>query len=518
MAALSQAQGYLVMIVFAVFMIAVTLISSRKSVWTSTQEGFLYAGRSVGTVMAAFSIAASWIWAPALFVSVQKAYELGLPGIFWFTAPNVLAVVIFAFIGPAIRSRVPGGFSVPDWIRYRFSDEGEAYASLAHKLYLIPYIWYQVMAVTVQIFVGGMILNFFTAIPLVAGMVFVLAIVLSYSLIAGLRASIVTDFVHLIFILGIIGIVVPWAWFAAGPDSVMRGLGGIAGNVNIFDPKIAFSFGIVTSIGLIAGSIADQQFWQRVFAIKRENLVPSFVLGGLLFGIVPIVVSVLGFIAADPQQGISMPAGTGLPMIGVATVLKLLPLWVCTLFVFMLLCGLSSALDSGFAAIASLYAVDLRTRSSDETIVLNKTRLGEALSEREKAIAAQQDPTVVRAARFSMVVLAFAGLMVAFFVRDVFPLDRLWWIFNGIASIFVVPTVLSIYWDRLSAKGVIIGIIASLIAMIAFIYGNYVQDDVIVVFGALAIVGVNLLSCFIFSRKVPWTHPKLNATKDYNTV
>ena len=35
------------------------------------------------------SIAASWIWAPALFVSVQLAYEKGIAGIFWFTIPNV---------------------------------------------------------------------------------------------------------------------------------------------------------------------------------------------------------------------------------------------------------------------------------------------------------------------------------------------------------------------------------------------------------------------------------------------
>jgi Na+/proline symporter len=65
---------------------------------------------------------------------------------------------------------------------------------------------------------------------------------------------------------------------------------------------------------------------------------------------------------------------------------------------------------------------------------------------------AQQDGATVGAARFSMLALAAAGLAVAFVVKEMFPLDRLWWIFNGVASLFVVPTIFSIYWKRLSAR------------------------------------------------------------------
>jgi Na+/proline symporter len=171
------------------------------------------------------------------------------------------------------------------------------------------------MAVTVQIFVGGMMLNFMTGIPLNMVMILMLIISLAYALISGLRASVVTDFIQMAFI--IIGglIILPWVVSSAGPGAINKGLGGLAGNVNILDPKVAFSFGIVTSIGLIAGAISDQQYWQRSFAIKRTHLVPSFVVGGILFGIVPIALSILGFIAANPEMGISLPEGTGLPIL-----------------------------------------------------------------------------------------------------------------------------------------------------------------------------------------------------------
>ena len=69
------------------------------------------------------SIAASWIWAPALFVSVQLAYQKGLPGIFWFTFPNIIALAIFAFLAPAIRKKMPEGYTLPQYIRYRLQSE-----------------------------------------------------------------------------------------------------------------------------------------------------------------------------------------------------------------------------------------------------------------------------------------------------------------------------------------------------------------------------------------------------------
>ncbi len=249
-----------------------------------------------------------------------------------------------------------------------------------HKVYLIPYIWYQVMAVCVQIFVGGLMLNYLTGIPLNLLMVLLLVICLIYSLISGLRASIVTDFVQMVFIIAGVLLIPTWVASKVGWDAVSKGLGGLAGNTNIFDPKVAFSFGIVTSIGLIAGSISDQQYWQRAFAIKPKDLIPSYVVAGALFGIVPILLSILGFVAANPAVGIGMPAGVGLPMIGIEVVVKILPLWAAVFFVIMLLSGLMSTLDSGMCAASSLYAIDLARLSSEQRAVLAKERSGLPLS------------------------------------------------------------------------------------------------------------------------------------------
>jgi len=498
MHALSAAAGYWMIGLFGVAMILLTYFASRGDRWTGSGTGFLVAWRDVPWWLAGPSIAASWIWAPALFVSVQKTYQLGLPGIFWFTVPNVAALVVFAFLGPRIRRLIPGGYTLPDWIRYRLGSDA------VHKVYMVPYLWYQVMAVCVQIFVGGMMLNYLTGIPINLLMVLMLAICLVYSVISGLRASIVTDFVQMVFI--VLGVLIVPALIVArvGFDAVAKGFGGLAGNTNVLDPKVAFSFGIVTSIGLIAGSISDQQYWQRVFAVKPKHLVPAYVFGGILFGIVPILLSVLGFAAANPALGINPPEGMALPMIGVEVVARLLGTGAVVFFVLMLLSGLLSTLDSGMCAASSLWAIDLARLSPAEREVLRKERVGLALDATGQRVKDRLDRDTIGRARTGMYLISAAGLLLAVVVQHLFSLDRLWWIFNGVASCFVVPTVLSLYYSRLSAKGVVYGICGAGIGMVVFVYGNWVQNDVITVVSALSILAISLACCLLIRRGTPW--------------
>ena len=270
MAFVTQLTGYSFLLIFGICMVLITYFFARWKRW-HTKEGFLVAGRKVGWFIGGSSIAASWIWAPALFVSVQIAYEKGLAGIFWFTLPNIVALAIFAFLAPKIREKLPEGYTLPQYIKHKLQSER------VHKIYLFPYFFYQLMAIVVQLFAGGSLVSLLTGIPLTTVMPILAAIALIYTLISGLEASIVTDFVQLamIFVIGII--ILPLTWSAAGGlSAISAGLGGIAGIGNIFDPGVAFSFGIVTSIGLIAGAISDQQYWQRSFAIKKNQLVKCY--------------------------------------------------------------------------------------------------------------------------------------------------------------------------------------------------------------------------------------------------
>ena len=72
-------RGIVVLIAYAALMLGVTAILTKRA---RSAENFHVADRNIGTVVAAMSIAATWIWAPALFTSAEKAYSNGIPGLF----------------------------------------------------------------------------------------------------------------------------------------------------------------------------------------------------------------------------------------------------------------------------------------------------------------------------------------------------------------------------------------------------------------------------------------------------
>jgi urea-proton symporter len=496
---LTQTQGYVFLILFGIVMFTITWLFARWKRY-KTKSGFLVAERKVNWLLGGSSIAASWIWAPALFVSVQMAFEKGLPGIFWFTLPNAIALALFAFLGPKIREKFSQGFTLPQWIKARLGSKR------VHKVYLVPYVFYQIMAITVQLFAGGSLVSLLTGISLLKIMPLLLIIALAYALVSGLEASIVTDLLQLatIFVGGLI--IIPWTVAKAGGMSmVAAGLGGVTGQfTNIFDPGIAFSFGIVTAIGLIAGAISDQQYWQRTFAIQKKSIRKSFLVGAALFAVVPIALSLLGFLGANSALGISLPAGVDASMIGVATVAQLLPAWATMLFVVVLLAGLSSTLDSGLVAFASLYATDMAKYKKDERNVLSKELRQEPLTEEENLLKKKIDIKVIRQARWAMVGVGIVGLIIALAVIYIpnFGLQHLWWVFNTIAACVLVPTILSLYWSKLTAKGVFWGILVSFIVGIPlFIYGNIVGSATLTVFATLFIIAVSAIFCYSFPRK-----------------
>ena len=502
---LSSVQGYALLIIYGLLMIAVTYFFARWKRYRSVQ-GFLVAERNVKWWLGATSIAASWIWAPALFVSVQESYQQGLAGIFWFTFPNIIALLIYMFLAPRIREKLPYGYTLPQWIKYRLQNEN------VHRIYLFPYFFYQLMAVTVQLFAGGSLVSLLTGIPLINAMIIMAVTVLIYAFISGLESSFVTDFIQfLLIVIGVV-VVVPWAIYAGGGFSaISAGLGGVSGNFrNIFDPGVAFSFGIVTAIGLISGAISDQQYWQRAFAIKKSNLIPSFIFGAVMFGIVPLALSSLGFLAANHSLEITLPAGVDVSMIGIAAVSKLLPTGAMALFVIMLLSALYSTLDSGVVATSSLYVTDVVRHSEKEKEILQKIDEGQTLTAEEEGLGKKFDNNGVKHSRVAMLAITILGLLVALAVTYIpgFGLKHLWWIFNTVAACVVVPTVLSLYWERLDAKGVFWGVlVAFVVGMPVFIYGNVINNPFWIVGGSLFIIFVSTVFCLVFTKKTSSLDP-----------
>ena len=62
---------WMVLLAYAVVMFGATVLMTKKE---DSVERFCVGGRNAGWAVSALSIAATWIWAPALFKSAESAY------------------------------------------------------------------------------------------------------------------------------------------------------------------------------------------------------------------------------------------------------------------------------------------------------------------------------------------------------------------------------------------------------------------------------------------------------------
>ena len=266
--------GIVILAVYAVLMIGVTLMFTRK---TTDAEGFHVADRRIGSAIAAMSIAATWIWAPSLFTSSEMAYTRGIPGMFWFTVPNVLCLILFIPFAKRIRAQYPEGITLTGYMAERYHS-GKVKGVYSFQLGALA-----VLSTAVQLLAGGKTLALITGLPFWSMTLALAAIAYSYSSFSGLKASIITDVVQLgIILMGGALLVVLSLRMTGGFDTVRAGLGAVSGEytslISSTGIEVLLGYGLPMAVGLISGPFGDQCFWQlkpndyNPNKVNRENL------------------------------------------------------------------------------------------------------------------------------------------------------------------------------------------------------------------------------------------------------
>lgn len=413
--------GILILVVYAVIMIGTTILFARNG---TGKDDFYVGNRNMGTLSSAMSIAATWIWAPALFTSAQQAYTNGIPGLFWFLVPNVLCLMLFIPFARKIRDRMPDGITLSGFMGKEYKSEG------VKKMYGLQLGLLTILSTAVQLLAGGKILASATGINFGITTVILAVIAYSYARISGIRASVMTDAIQMIFLLAACAIFVPWALrMPGGITNLCNGLGGLSGNWHLFDGNgiaVLLSFGLPTAIGLISGPFGDQCFWQRAFSINEKKIGRSFFTGALMFGIVPLSMGILGFIAAGSGY-----EAVDKSIVNFEVITKLFPSWVQVPFLFMLISGLLSTVDSNLCAIASL-TTDWKVTSKLENT--EKTKFS----------------------RYAMVLLLLISILIANIPG--LTVTHMFLIYGTLRATTLLPTVFTLCRVNLNEKGVISGI------------------------------------------------------------
>ncbi len=421
-----------VLLAYAAFMVILTMIVSDRS--TSTNR-FHVAGRNLGLVRGAMSIAATWVWAPALFTSAEQAYTNGLTGLLWFLVPNILCLLLFIPFAKRIRSQMPNGITLSGYMAERYN------SGAVKKVYQFQLLAVAVLSTGVQLLAGAKILSLLTGWPFWAFTVLLAVIAFTYAQHSGIEASVLTDSMQMVLMLGSCALLV---WMALSSDS---GLTSLSNGLTGFDGGqlsgwvIFLSFGLPTAIGLMSAPFGDQSFWQRAFSIKANSLGKAFCLGAALFLIVPLSMGALGLVAAGSGY-----VATDVGMVNLELVGHLFPQWATALILLMLLSGLLSTVDSNLCAVASLttdWQVTSKLKSADK----------------------------LRVSKVAMVILLIAGILISNIPS--LTVTHLFLIYGTLRATTMLPTVLTLVGKRLSAKGMCGGIIASyVVGMPIFVAGT----------------------------------------------
>lgn len=447
----------LIIILFAVGSAVIGIMSRLRN----RGESLLVANRNLGVKMMALSIAATWIWAPALFISAEKAYTQGIAGLFWFTVPNVACLIIFGWFMSKFIHRIPEGFTLTAWMR-------EHKSKRVQTLYLIQTLGLTVCSIAVQLLAGAMVISTLTGLSYLLVCAILAGVTLVYSMIGGIRASVHTDAVQMGLLLGLGIPIIFAAVHSAGWDAIPAGFGGASGLFSSpLNLLVITTFGIPTTIGLLAGPFGDQTFYQRAFSQKPQNILKTFVAGALIFAIVPLTFALLGFAAAG--RGIEV-ANTG--MVNVIAVLHFLPSWVIYPFIVVLLAGLITTIDSKYLAAGSFIGYDLQ-----------------GSVERTKWV------------RLGMLIAAVIGFTIA--LAPGMKVLYLFLFYGMLRATTFLPTVLT-FFRKTSERGMFYGVLAAmLIGLPVFAYANFNKIPWMIIFGSLLTIGLSgLISTLLRDREI----------------
>ena len=419
-----------ILLAYTAVMFGATVLMTKKE---GSVERFCVGNRNIGWGVSALSIAATWIWAPALFTSTENAYTKGFAGLFWFLVPNVLCLILFIPFAKRIREEMPEGITLSGYMYEKYR------SGSVKNVYLFQLGALSALSTGVQLLAGSKILSMLTGIPFAAMTVLMAAIAFSYSQFSGIRASILTDAIQMVFMLAAsIGFVVFGIKSGGGLETLLTGLKGVTGDAGrLFSSglEIFLGFGLPTTIGLISGPFGDQCFWQRAFCVKKDRIGRAFLVGALLFGIVPLSMGILGFIGAGMGY---VAVDTG--VINFELISTLFPAWAVVPFLFMIISGLLSTIDSNLCAVSSL-TTDIFQKNTME-----KTKL-------------------------SMILLLAVGIAIANIPG--LTVTLLFLMYGTLRASPLLPTILTLKGIRLAPEGIVAGVIsAMLIGLPVFGYGN----------------------------------------------
>jgi Na+/proline symporter len=335
--------GLLAIAVVVITLATFVVIGIRASRRDGDVEDWVAARDSQSPLTLGLSFLAAGMGAWVLFAPPAVGVDYGLIAVAGYALGCAAPFVIFGMMGRRIRSVLPAGHSLPEFLKVRFGTVFSRYVGVISVLYMLFFVTAELTAIA---FTFSLLSDVSTVVTIIG----VAVATLLYTTIGGLRASIRTDRFQGWMILALLGIA---AVAIFGTDAV--GAQGQGGALPSHDTATSLGFGVTLVIAVAAANMFHQGYWQRVWAARDVSALHRGVVIGSLTTIP--VVAVLGFIgahAAGRGLDVSVPATAFFSEIGGA------PTWLLVPVLILALALVASSVDTLETALGSIFVAEQR--------------------------------------------------------------------------------------------------------------------------------------------------------------
>jgi SSS family transporter len=350
--------------VFAIIITIEVKIEEKYLGLSQTSEMFNTAGRTIKTGLTAAAIVSAWTWAATLLQSSTVAYQYGISGPFWYAAGASIQVLLFGILAIELKRKAPNAHTFLEIIRAR-------YGNGSHKVFLVFALMTNMIVTAMLLLGGSAVVNGLTGMDISLAAFLIPVGVMIYTLVGGLKATFVADYMHTIIIFVTILIFVSAVYINTDITGGIEGMyyklveaakinpveGNAAGAFLTMASAGGLMFGIINIVGNFGTVFVDQAYWQRAIAAKPSSTVKGFLLGGACWFAIPFTLATtMGLTAialdvdltpAQAQMGLVVPAAATALMGEVGAILVLT----------MLFMAVTSAGSAELIAVSSLVQV-----------------------------------------------------------------------------------------------------------------------------------------------------------------
>ncbi|KAF5253647.1 hypothetical protein FANTH_1337 [Fusarium anthophilum] len=235
----------------------------------------------------------SWLWSTALLSCVLVTYSYGISGAFWYGAGCSTVIVFFGYLGTVCKGRVPEAHTILEVIRIR-------YGTVAHISFTFLAIVNNLLNTINMILGASAAISFLTGMHIMASTFLLPLGVVLYTLVGGIKATFLTDYIHTFAILILscwltakvitsesVGSIGRLYDLVVAAQSNRYVEGNYEGSLLTMTSQQGIYFAIILLTSNFGAVVMDTGYFLKAFAASPSAVVPGYVLGGISYFSIP---------------------------------------------------------------------------------------------------------------------------------------------------------------------------------------------------------------------------------------